>query len=93
MSGACDDLENPHPGGYCTLGEERCRWCRMQAAIERGEHPARPVRPLPELERTSTEGGIVVRIQVYEEEGGARWECISDGAVPLFWRRVNTEEA
>lgn len=28
---------NVHPGGYCTLGERRCHWCRVRA-LETGDH-------------------------------------------------------
>ena len=26
--------DNPHPGGYCRLGEARCKWCRLQNQID-----------------------------------------------------------
>lgn len=31
---------NPHPDGYCRLGEDRCKWCRLQAAIDAAKENA-----------------------------------------------------
>jgi hypothetical protein len=54
--------------------------------------PTGPVRPLPQLERTATIDGKVVRVQVYETATGERWECISDGDLVMFWRRATAPE-